>query len=156
MTSYPSYEVSKSMPEHILHECIDCHKSFVSYSNLKEHMQSHFSKSKNKCYQCSKEFTSLFFLQNHMTKHTDEKKKTNPQLTKSGKYTGRKSNMQYNKNNPSYKCQMCEKSFTSISGIDKHMSSHTGEKKKVYKHETFNPFKNPEQRSMSTFQCIIR
>lgn len=83
------------------HKCMTCHKEFLSYHHLSEHMHIHEGSRQHTCNVCGKAFATLRSLDLHMVIHSGVK---------------------------NYSCKLCNKQFARKGEVEDHERTHTGEK----------------------------
>ena len=81
------------------------------------------------CSTCDKKFAHKANLQNHETTHSDERK-FKCEICQDERYFKTKQDLNNHMKfhyEPSYQCQVCQKSFHCKKDLNRHMRTHTGE-----------------------------
>ncbi|XP_055629249.1 zinc finger protein OZF-like [Toxorhynchites rutilus septentrionalis] len=110
------------------HSCPHCPKTFIQHSTLQGHIRSHTGERPYLCPHCEKTFKVSSMLYLHM-------RKTHPGLLESKKQRDDNSedsqeedHIRLQTGEKRLKCDKCEKTFGSQSGLKVHVRSHTGER----------------------------
>ncbi|XP_055870200.1 zinc finger protein 107-like [Biomphalaria glabrata] len=102
-------------------------KNFSSVSNLKTRSLSHTGLRQFKCPLCQEHFTTLSQLNKHKLLHSEEKvtRKQTGQKKRRKLVILKKSQWKHKK---TYKCDLCQKHFVTLSRLKRHMLIHSGER----------------------------
>ncbi|KAM9341553.1 zinc finger protein 711-like [Symphorus nematophorus] len=121
-----SQEVSSSTNKVTLkHQCPKCLKTFVSPSKLQRHFLIHTGQKPYSCAMCCKTFRQKIHLKNHLTsaKTCSISAGTEKQQTETCYATSKQQRI-----NSSHDCHTCLKGFPSLSKLQRHMMTHTGQR----------------------------
>ncbi|XP_060782179.1 histone-lysine N-methyltransferase PRDM9-like [Neoarius graeffei] len=111
------------------HNCLDCGKSFLLQSGLRQHQRIHKRHKSYHCSQCGKSFNLESAFKRHQLIHTGEKPYCCSQCGKS--FTHRRTlklHQRVHTGEKPYHCSQCGKSFTRKTQVKLHYHIHTGEK----------------------------
>ena len=92
-------ERSKHKIEKMVHEYLQCDKSFTKSGTLKTHQMTHTGLKPDKCSDCGKAFTQIIKLKTHQMSHTGLKPR---------------------------KCADCGKAYMTNGDLKRHQMTHTG------------------------------
>ncbi|XP_060782178.1 zinc finger protein ZFP2-like [Neoarius graeffei] len=112
-----------------LHNCLDCGKSFVLQSGLRQHQCVHKSQKSYHCSQCGKSFHLETAFKRHQSIHTGEKPYHCSQCGKGfSQQSSLRTHQRVHTGEKPYHCSQCGKSFTRKTQVKLHYRIHTGEK----------------------------
>ncbi|XP_060782177.1 oocyte zinc finger protein XlCOF6-like [Neoarius graeffei] len=112
-----------------LHNCLDCGKSFLLQSGLRQHQRVHKRQKSYHCSQCGKSFNLETAFKRHQRIHAGEKPYHCSQCGKS--FTHRSTfrlHQRIHTGEKPYHCSQCGKGFARKSQVKLHYRIHTGEK----------------------------
>ncbi|KAM9316323.1 uncharacterized protein PAF06_007325 [Gastrophryne carolinensis] len=107
------------------YNCLECGKSFLRSTQLKEHQRTHSGERPYHCLKCPKSFSRSTQLKDHQRTHTGERPY---QCTECGKSFTHSSNLIHHRRTHSgekpHKCNLCSKSFSQHSDLNRHQRTH--------------------------------
>ena len=103
--------------------CLLCTMKFSKKIDLERHKLNHSADKAYKCQMCDRGFTWFGNFQKHMLSHGSESAKLHPYFTYNN---APEEDLLIRVDNNTFKCALCEKTFTRMSGLRTHIRMHNG------------------------------
>ncbi|KAM9642279.1 uncharacterized protein ACIGJ3_015968 [Trichechus inunguis] len=130
----PDLSLLKTPMEAYPSECLECGKSLVNHSSLKQHIKSHSGCSAYQCKEYGEARSCPFYLSTAVRTLTGEKSYECKECSKCFRHSSKLTiHMRIHSGERPYVCKECGKAFSQSSNLTAHIRTHSGERPYVCK-----------------------